>query len=48
MNYFDENYKLECPHLTSEEDHNQTTIYPKCDCECSYCSEFKGWCPIRD
>ena len=37
-----------CSYLTSEEDHHQTTIYPKCSCGCAHCGEFQGYCPVRD
>lgn len=37
-----------CPYLTSEEDYWQTTIYPKCTCNCSHCNEYSGYCPVRD
>lgn len=37
-----------CPYLTSEEDHWQTTIYPKCSCGYRYYSEYGGYCPVRD
>jgi hypothetical protein len=37
-----------CPYLTTEEDHWQTTSYPKCSCGCRHCNEYNGYCPIKD
>ena len=37
-----------CPYLTSEEDHWRTTAYPACSCSYAHCSEYKGYCPVRD
>ena len=40
--------KNKCPYLTSKEDYYKTTIYPHCSCNGKYCSEFNGYCPVRD
>lgn len=37
-----------CPYLTSGEDYHKTTIFPKCGCNCQHCSEYSGYCPVRD
>lgn len=36
-----------CPYLTSREDEHKTTWYPACSCGHSYCSQYKGYCPVR-
>ena len=37
-----------CEYQDSREDHWRTTIYPICTCNFKHCSEFKGYCPVRD
>lgn len=42
-------FKGKCPHLIGEEDHNKTTIYPKCSCNRVWCHIYKDYdCPIKD
>jgi hypothetical protein len=39
---------MSCKYLIDEEDYWQTTIYKKCSCNMRWCSDYKGYCPIRD
>ena len=36
-----------CIGLIYKEDHHQTTIFPACNCNRKYCSEYKGYCAVR-
>ena len=37
-----------CPYLISKEDVNKTYTYPACSGNRSYCTQFHGYCPVRD